>query len=1248
MMNDVTLNHQANKLKKLKQLLEQQILFLDGAMGTMIQQYNFEEVDFRGDTFKNHSKLLKGNSDLLSITQPDKIQNIHYQFFQAGANIIETNTFSANAISQIDYGMEHLVKELNEASVKVAKEAIKDFCQTNSDDHPCFIAGAIGPTNQTASLSPDVNRPGFRTIYFDKFVEAYYEQAKILWEANVDILLVETTFDTLNLKAAIFAIKRLIQEKNEEIPLSISVTITDSSGRTLSGQTIEAFWNSVAHAKPLSVGINCALGAQEMRPYIEELAKITDTYISCYPNAGLPNAFGEYDQTPEEIASLLESFTQNKWVNIIGGCCGTTPEHIQAIVNKTKNALPRKIKSIKPTMRLSGLEPLNLTQDKGFIVIGERTNVMGSPKFRKLIIEEKLDNALSVARQQVENGANILDICFDEALLDSERLMTDFINLIASEPDIARVPIMIDSSKWSVIEAGLKCVQGKSIVNSLSLKEGEQKFKEQASLVQCYGAAMVVMAFDEKGQASTKEDKIKICTRAYNILVNEVRVPPQDIIFDPNILTVATGMEEHNSYALDFIEAISVIKRQCPSARISGGVSNISFSFRGNNHVREAIHSAFLYHAISAGLDMAIVNAGMLAVYENISPPRLLELVEDVLLNRRDDSTEKLIEYAEQVKSQEGKTSVGLGSKEKKEQDEWRKKNVEERLSYALVKGIIDHIDKDTEEARKRLKEPLKVIEGPLMTGMGIVGDLFGQGKMFLPQVVKSARVMKKAVAYLLPYMQNKKQGETNRGKFLIATVKGDVHDIGKNIVGVVLACNNYEVIDLGVMVPSEKILSEAKKHNVDVIGLSGLITPSLDEMVHIAKEMRREAFDVPLFIGGATTSSAHTAIKISEHYNHPVIHVEDASRVTNLLNKILGEATKKDFVTKLNVDQKKIRENYQSRSLNKKFLSLKQAREYAFKTNWHETNIDQPNQLGIHIFENVDLNILSQYIDWTPFFLAWELTGRYPKILDDQKMGEQAKILFKDAKIMLDKIIKQKRFQARGVIGIFPANRVDDSIQVYQDEDQKNILETFHTLRQQNIKQKKQVNFALADFIAPKSLNQCDYLGAFAVTTGHGVEQYSKKYELENDDYSSIMVKALGDRLAEAFAEYMHEQVRKKYWGYSANERFTEAELISEKYRGIRPAAGYPACPDHTEKETLFNLLDVTQNTGITLTENFAMMPASSVSGLYFGHPDAKYFTVGKLQKDQIENYAKIKNKSVEEIERWLRPYLTYDTPRQ
>ena len=1212
-------------------------------MGTMIQEYALEEENFRGNRFKDHSKPLKGNSDVLSLTQPDIIREIHEKFFQAGANIIETNTFSANRVSQADYALEDSVEELNAASVRLAREACRDFSLTNPDQ-PCFVAGAIGPTNRTASLSPDVNRPGFRAIGFDELVSAYHEQAKALWEEGVDLLLAETTFDTLNLKAAIFAVKRLSDEKKVEIPLSLSVTITDNSGRTLSGQTVEAFWNSVAHAKPISVGVNCALGAQEMRPYIGELSRIADTYISCYPNAGLPNAFGGYDQTPEEISLLLEDFARNQFLNIVGGCCGTTPEHIRAIVDRLKNHEPRKLfpQNKKDTrthteMKLSGLEPLNINPDKGFVLIGERTNVMGSPKFRKMVLEERLEDALDVARQQVENGANILDVCFDEALLESERLMSDFLNLIASEPDIARVPIMIDSSRWSVIEAGLKCVQGKAIVNSISLKEGEENFKEQASLIQSYGASMVVMAFDEKGQAASKQDKIDICKRAYGLLVNEVGIPPQDIVFDPNILTVATGMEEHNSYALDFIGSIPEIKKSCPLARVSGGVSNISFSFRGNNPVREAMHSAFLYHAIQAGLDMAIVNAGMLAVYEAISPPELLELVEDVLLNRKEDATERLVEYADGLKTQGEKRSKA------KVQDAWRSKSVEDRLSHALVKGIVEHIEEDTEEARQKLKIPLRVIEGPLMDGMGIVGDLFGEGKMFLPQVVKSARVMKKAVAYLMPFMEKDKKTGDGRGKFLIATVKGDVHDIGKNIVGVVLACNNYEVIDLGVMTPPDKILSEAKKHNVDVVGLSGLITPSLDEMVHVAKEMKREGFKTPLFIGGATTSPAHTAIKIAREYEPPVVHIEDASRVIGTLNRLLGTSSQKEFIKKLREEQEEVRKSYQTKQDIRKYLPLARAREHAFPTDWSKMEIHAPGQTGIQVFDEMDLGVLRKYIDWTPFFLAWELKGRYPRILDDEKMGEQAKEIFEDAQRLLDEIIRGKLFRAKGVIGIFPANSVGDDLEVYKDERREEILATFHTLRQQNIKQKEQVNLSLADFVAPRDSERKDYLGGFAVTTGHGVEERAKEYEQSHDDYHSIMTKALGDRLAEAFAEYMHEQVRKKYWGYVPHEKLSNEELISEKYQGIRPAAGYPACPDHTEKETLFKLLGVTQNTDISLTENFAMMPASSVSGLYFAHPSSKYFTVGKLQKDQIEEYAARKKMPVPEVERWLGAYLGY-----
>ena len=1229
-------SHTTTKNFQLRNLMEEKILFLDGAMGTMIQNYSLEEEDFRGDILKDHPKPLKGNNDLLSLTRPDIIEEIHVKYLEAGANIIQTNTFNSTEISQQDYDLPHMIKKMNSASVKVARKSIEKFESKNSE-HPCFIAGTIGPTNRTASISPDVNRPGHRLISFDQLAKAYYEQAEILLEEGCDLLLVETSFDTLNLKAAIFAIHKLFRDTNKEVPLSLSVTITDASGRTLSGQTIEAFWNSVSHAKPLSVGINCALGAQEMRPYIEELSSIADTYISCHPNAGLPNAFGNYDQTPEETTSILEDFTKNKWLNLVGGCCGTTPEHIKAIVERLREYSPREIPRIEVSMKLSGLEALNITPDKGFMIIGERTNIMGSPKFRKLILENKLEEALEVARQQVDSGANILDICFDEALLDSEQLMRDFLNLIASEPDIARIPIMIDSSKWSVIETGLKCVQGKAIVNSISLKEGEAKFKEQARLIQGYGAGMVVMAFDENGQAATKKDKIKICKRAYDILTIEVGISAQNIIFDPNILTVATGMREHNDYALDFLESIAEIKKECPGAKISGGVSNISFSFRGNHAVREAMHSVFLYHAIQKGIDMAIVNAGMLAVYEDISPKELLDLVEDVLLNRREDATERLIEYAEKIKNQ------GSSKKEKVSKRVWRKKNVEERLSHALVNGIVEFIEGDTEEARVNLQNPLHVIEGPLMGGMNIVGDLFGEGKMFLPQVVKSARVMKKAVAHLMPYMDAQKSKRSQKGKFLIATVKGDVHDIGKNIVGVVLSCNNYEVIDLGVMVPSEKILLEAKKHDVDIIGLSGLITPSLDEMVHVAKEMRRERVNLPLLIGGATTSKAHTAIKIAVEYEYPVVHVKDASRVINTLNQLLNHKEKEKFLKDLNQEQRKLRDDYLNKTSQKKNLPLSEARKNRFQTDWEKTIIEEPNSLGIQVFKDIDLKNLENLIDWTPFFIAWELKGRFPRILNDEKIGKEANSLYEDGRKLLRKIIDEKIFKAKGVIGLFHANSLGDDIEVYSDKKRSKRLAIFHTLRQQNKKEKKQINYALSDFIAPIKSGRIDYLGGFAVTAGHGVGEFAESFAEKNDDYLAIMAKALGDRLAEACAEYMHLQVRKKYWGYASEESLSNEALISEKYRGIRPAAGYPACPDHTEKRTLFDLLEVEKNANIHLTENFAMMPASSVSGLYFAHSQSRYFTVGKIQEDQTKEYAQRKNMSLEEVQKWLSPNLRY-----
>lgn len=1232
-------NYTHPKAKILLELLEKRILILDGAMGTMIQGYPLQEEDFRGSEFKDHSHPLKGNNDILSITRPEIITEIHLQFLEAGADIIETNTFSANRISQSDYKMEHIVRELNLASVQCARNAIQKFYDKHPDqkDKPLFIAGSIGPTNRTASMSPDVNNPAYRATNFDELVEIYSEQIQSLIDAGVDILLAETTFDTLNLKACIYAIENVFKEKNIQIPVMLSVTITDASGRTLSGQTVEAFYNSIRHAKPLSVGINCALGAQEMKPYIAEMSRIAECYVSCYPNAGLPNAFGGYDQTPEEFGKWLEIFAKEGYLNIAGGCCGTTPHHIQEAEKRVKHYKPRKIPTLERVCRLSGLEPLNLTPDKGFILIGERTNVTGSPKFKKSVLEEKWEEAISIAKQQVEAGANIIDINFDEALLDGEKSMTYFLNLIAGEPEIARVPFMIDSSKWSVLEAGLKCIQGKPIVNSISLKEGEEKFIEQAKKIKNYGAAVIVMAFDEQGQAATKEDKVRICVRAYDLLVHQVGFPVEDIIFDPNILTVATGIEEHNNYAVDFIEATREIKKLCPGAKVSGGLSNISFSFRGNNPVREAMHSVFLYHAIQAGLDMAIVNAGMLEVYEEINP-ELKELVEDVILNRRPDATERLIERAEKFKNTNE-------SKDKKI-DNWREGTVEDRLIHALVKGIDEFIEQDTEEARLKYNKPLSVIEGPLMDGMRVVGDLFGEGKMFLPQVVKSARVMKKAVAYLLPFMEEEKKENPQSGtrpKFLIATVKGDVHDIGKNIVAVVLACNNYEVIDLGVMVPTEKILEEAKKNNVDIIGLSGLITPSLDEMVGVATEMEKQGFNIPLLIGGATTSPAHTAVKIAPAYSHPVVHVLDASRVVNVVNSLLSPKEKESFWMEVKKDQERLRENYYNRQNERKLISLEEARKRKTPILWEDYTPYQPSFLGVRVYENYPLEEIAEYIDWSPFFHTWELKGRFPYILEDPNMGEQARALYKDARKMLEDIIQNQRYIAKAVVGFFPANSVGDDVELYEDDSRKNILTVFHFLRQEMDKPIQQPNYCLADFIAPKETKLKDYLGAFAVTCGHGVEEYASFFERKNDDYNGILAKALGDRLAEAFAELMHKKMRIE-WGYGAQENLTNEDLIKEKYQGIRPAAGYPACPDHTEKLILWELLQVEKNTGISLTENFAMWPASSVSGLYFSHPESKYFAVGKISKSQVEDYAKRKGMSVDEIEKWLEPYLDYD----
>ncbi len=1221
-------------IDQLEGLLNNRILVLDGAMGTMIQNHKLEEADFRGTQYADHGCDVKGNNDLLVLTQPKIIEDIHVQYLQAGADIIETNTFNSNAISMADYQMESLTHELNVAGAQVAKRATARVMAEQPGRH-CFVAGALGPTNRTASMSPDVNNPAFRAVTFDDLSQAYYEQVRGLVEGGVDLLMVETIFDTLNAKAAFFAISQYCEEIHREIPIMASVTITDLSGRTLSGQLIEAFWNSISHAKLLSVGINCALGAKQMRPYIAELSNVAPVYISCYPNAGLPNAFGGFDETPERMGADLRDFASQGWVNIVGGCCGSTPEHIQAIAEGVKDCAPHKKTYLPRITRLSGLEPVSIRPEANFVNIGERTNVTGSPKFAKLILGGNLEEALAVARQQVEGGAQIIDVNMDEGLLDSEKAMVEFLHLIGSEPDIARVPIMIDSSKWSVIEAGLKCIQGKGVVNSISLKEGEEKFLEQARLIQRYGAATVIMAFDETGQADTLERKVEICTRAYRLLTDKLDFPPEDIIFDPNILTVATGMEEHNAYAVNFIEATRQIKETLPFCKVSGGVSNISFSFRGNNVVREAMHSAFLYHAIKAGLDMGIVNAGQLGVYEEI-PKDLLTLVEDVLLNRRPEATEELVAFAETVK-QQGKTVV--------KDDAWRRGTVEERLSHALIKGIVEFIDTDVEEARQKLPKPLDVIEGPLMDGMNVVGELFGAGKMFLPQVVKSARVMKKAVAYLLPYMEAEKSkgASQSQGKVLLATVKGDVHDIGKNIVGVVLACNNYEIIDLGVMIPCDQILQRARDENVDIIGLSGLITPSLDEMVHNAREMTREGFSVPLLIGGATTSKAHTAVKIAPGYTSPVVHVLDASLAVNVVRKLMSADDKTAFVKDIQEKQQKTREAYESKTSAKKLISLEDARKNRVPINWETSDLAKPSFLGTKVLEDVSVETLVPVIDWSPLFHAWELRGKYPKIFEDPVVGPKAKELFDDAQKLLTEILDKKLLTAKGVYGLFPAHSQGDDITIYENETRAKAISVFHTLRQQTEKPQGEPNYALADFIAPQSDGKADYIGGFAVTAGIGIESLCERFEKDHDDYNAIMAKALADRLAEAFAEWLHREVRKA-WGFGQDEKLSNEELIQEKYRGIRPAPGYPACPDHTEKQYLFELLEVEKNIGIKLTESYAMYPAAAVSGFYFAHPQAKYFSVGKLKQDQIQDYAKRKNMDVSTAERWLSPNLGYD----
>ncbi|QMW00689.1 methionine synthase [Spirosoma foliorum] len=1260
-------------MKTIHELLHERILVLDGAMGTMIQRYNLTDADYRGDRFKDWPHDLKGNNDLLSLTKPDIIQAIHKQYLEAGADIIETNTFSATTIAMADYHMEELAYELNYESARIAKEVAVEITKQNPDK-PRFVAGAMGPTNRTASLSPDVNNPAYRAITFDELVNAYYEQVSGLVDGGSDLLLVETIFDTLNAKAAMFAIDKYfnLNPQKTVLPIMISGTITDASGRTLSGQTTEAFLYSVSHLPLLSVGLNCALGAALMRPYIQTLAKEAPFFTSAYPNAGLPNEFGEYDETPEMMALQIEDFIKSNFVNIVGGCCGSTPDHIQAIADVAAKYPPRQLPDAEPYQKLSGLEPLKITEQTNFLNVGERTNVTGSKKFARLIKEGNYDEALSIARGQVEGGAQVIDINMDEGMLDSVEAMKTFLNLIAAEPDIARVPIMVDSSKWEVIEEGLKCVQGKAIVNSISLKEGEEAFIERAQLVKRYGAAAVVMAFDETGQADSYERRIQICERAYRILVDKVNFAPQDIIFDPNILTVATGIEEHNNYAVDFINATRWIKQNLPLAKVSGGVSNISFSFRGNEVVREAMHSAFLYHAIRAGMDMGIVNAGQLEVYDSI-PKDLLERCEDVLLNRRDDATERLVDFAETVKAK-GKAVV---------QDEsWRLEPVRERLKHALIKGITDYIDQDVEEIRLQVERPLHVIEGPLMDGMNVVGDLFGAGKMFLPQVVKSARVMKKAVAYLTPFIEAEKSGtgSSSAGKILLATVKGDVHDIGKNIVGVVLGCNNYEIIDLGVMVPTQKILDAAREHNVDIIGLSGLITPSLDEMVGVAKEMQRQGFTLPLLIGGATTSRMHTAVKIDPHYTGPVVHVLDASRSVPVAGRLVSETegTRDQIFTEIKAEYVKLRDDHAKRQKEKASLTISKARENRTKIDWSAFSPTKPTFLGNRYFEDYDIAELADYIDWTPFFQTWQLHGKYPAIFDDAVVGVEAKKLFNDAKQLLQEIIDNKLLKAKAVVGFFPANSADDDVLLHDFEehvrdipcerhgshqhieykiskaqsqtavspageliyDTKTVL---HFLRQQNQKAPGLPNFCLSDFIAPLESGREDYIGGFAVTAGIGIETLLEKYDREHDDYNSIMVKALADRLAEAFAERMHERVRKEFWPYAANETLTNDQLIKEAYQGIRPAPGYPACPDHTEKGTLFNLLDANK-IGIELTESYAMYPASSVSGFYFSNPESKYFALGKINKDQILDYAHRKDMPVEEIEKWLSPVLSYD----
>lgn len=1212
--------------------LQQRILLIDGGMGTMIQSYKLEEQDYRGDRFAHWPSDLKGNNDLLVLTQPQLIKEIHSAYLEAGADILETNTFNATSIAMADYDMQAISDEINFAAAKLARQAADEWT-AKTPDKPRYVAGVLGPTNRTCSLSPDVNDPGFRNISFEQLVEAYSESTRALIRGGSDLILIETIFDTLNAKACAFAVDCVFEELGYKLPVMISGTITDASGRTLSGQTTEAFYNALRHVEPISFGLNCALGPDELRQYVEELSRISECYVSGHPNAGLPNAFGEYDLEADEMAQHIGEWARAGFLNLVGGCCGTTPEHIRQMAKVVEGVKPRALPDIPVACRLSGLEPLTITKESLFINVGERTNVTGSARFKRLIKDEQYDEALHVAREQVENGAQIIDINMDEGMLDAQACMVRFLNLCASEPDISKVPIMVDSSKWEVIEAGLKCIQGKGIVNSISLKEGKEKFVEQAKLIRRYGAAVIVMAFDEVGQADTRERKLEICTKAYRILVDEVGFPAEDIIFDPNIFAVATGIDEHNNYAVDFIEAVADIKRNLPHAMISGGVSNVSFSFRGNNYVREAIHAVFLYHCFKNGMDMGIVNAGQLEIYDNV-PEKLREAVEDIILNRRSDGTERLLDIAAEY------ANKGVGKEEDASALEWRSWPVAKRLEHALVKGITEYIVEDTEEARQNATRPLDVIEGPLMDGMNVVGDLFGEGKMFLPQVVKSARVMKQAVAHLEPYINALKQAGSNNGKILLATVKGDVHDIGKNIVGVVLQCNNYEIIDLGVMVPCEQILKVAKEQNVDIIGLSGLITPSLDEMVHVAKEMERQGFKLPLLIGGATTSKAHTAVKIEQNYHQPVVYVNNASRAVGVCSSLLSDELRPAFVEKLNIDYERTRDQHHRKTPRTKPVSLEVARANKAVIDWDNYTPPVPAKLGVHVFDDFDVATLRRYIDWTPFFMTWSLMGKYPTIFEHEEVGEEAQSLFHDANALLDRVEREGLLKARGICALFPAASVGDDIEVYRDESRTEVAHVLHHLRQQTEKPKG-YNYCLSDYIAPKESGKRDWIGAFAVTGGIGERELADQYKAQGDDYNAIMIQAVADRLAEAFAEYLHQQVRKEIWGYAADEELSNDDLIREKYQGIRPAPGYPACPEHTEKGTLWEMLQVEQAIDMSLTTSYAMWPGASVSGWYFSHPDSRYFAIAQIQQDQMQDYAQRKGWNAQEAEKWLGPNL-------